>query len=349
MQMNRGQSDKDSLESGLPSGALDFVFGVLGPGATLAGIAGDASTRRFFRATLGGQTAILMVQGTPIEAHSGQSSNYRVLREIGAPVPRMIAQEDRHGLVLFEDLGDLSLQKVVIRGGGDDLGKVRELYLRACDLIALIQEKGAAALLPEDFASRNALDRERFLYEMDHFDRHFIRGLLRKAPSAVEVTLLRRLYEDLAADCDGLPRVYCHRDFQSRNLMVHDGQLGLIDFQDARMGPYTYDAASLLRDSSLDLAEELVEEMLDYLEETCAARLGIGREEFRHDLDLMALQRNIKDLGTFGYMATVRRRKEYLDYIPRTQASIRRILLSYRRYHEIYGAFKELVLSDAYG
>ena len=110
------------------------------------------------------------------------------------------------------------------------------------------------------------------------------------------------------------------------------------------MGPYTYDAASLLRDSSLDLPEDLVEEMLRRLEETCAAPLGIGPEEFRHDFDLMALQRNIKDLGTFGYMATVRRRSEYLAYIPRTQASIRRTLLSDRRYHDVYEVMSRLVL-----
>src|SRR6185295_2147599 len=108
---------------------------------------------------------------------------------------------------------------------------------------------------------------------------------------------------------DRLPRVYCHRDFQSRNLMVLRGQLGLVDFQDARMGPYTYDPASLLRDSSLDLRPELVTEMLDRLTRSIAHPLAAGPEEFRRDFDLMTLQRNIKDLGTFGYMATVRGRR----------------------------------------
>jgi aminoglycoside/choline kinase family phosphotransferase len=126
--------------------------------------------------------------------------------------------------------------------------------------------------------------------------------------------------------------------------MVRQGRLCLIDFQDARMGPYTYDAASLLRDSSLDLQEDLVEELLHRLEETCAVPLAIGREEFRRDFDLMALQRNIKDLGTFGYMATVRGRMEYLDYVPRTQASIARTLVASRRYHDIYAVFRKLAL-----
>jgi hypothetical protein len=335
---------RNSPEAGLPPAALHLVRSAFGTRATVSPLAGDASNRLFYRVSAGGATAVLMLQGAPLAPDSGQVSNHRVLSEIGAPVPRMIARDDRSGLVLFEDLGDLSLQRLATGGPGHGPEQVRSLYLEACDLIALLQDRGAAALRPADFASRHTLDRERFLFELDHFDRHFIRGLAGESPSDAEEALLRRLYEDLAAACDRLPRVYCHRDFQSRNLMVRDGRLGLIDFQDARMGPYTYDPASLLRDSSLDLAHDLVEEMLCRLEGTCAQRLGIGREEFRRDFDLMALQRNIKDLGTFAYMATVRRRDEYLQYVPRTQASIRRTMLSHPRYHLIYGVFGTLVL-----
>jgi aminoglycoside/choline kinase family phosphotransferase len=334
----------DRKDDGLPSGTLDFIRASLGEGATLVRLAGDASTRQFYRVSGPRDTAILMVQETPIEADSGQHTNHRVLTRIGAPVPRVIARGDRLGLLLFEDFGDLSLQQLATRGGPGDREASRDLYLQACALIERLQTAGTAALLPGDFASRNALDRERFLFELDHFDRHFIRGLRRLTPTPDETSLLQRFYQDLAAGCDVLPRVYCHRDFQSRNLMVRQGRLCLIDFQDARMGPYTYDAASLLRDSSLDLQEDLVEELLHRLEETCAVPLAIGREEFRRDFDLMALQRNIKDLGTFGYMATVRGRMEYLDYVPRTQASIARTLVASRRYHDIYAVFRKLAL-----
>ena len=331
-------------EHGLPSGTLDFIRASLGEGATLVRLAGDASTRQFYRVSGPRDTAILMVQETPIDPDSGQHTNHRVLTEIGAPVPRVIARGDNLGLLLFEDFGDLSLQQVATREEPADRGATRDLYLQACALIDRLQTAGTTALLPGDFASRNALDRERFLFELDHFDRHFVRGSRRMSPTSDEASLLQSFCEDLAARCDALPRVYCHRDFQSRNLMVRQGRLCLIDFQDARMGPYTYDAASLLRDSSLDLPEDLVEEMLRRLEETCAMRLAIGREEFRRDFDLMALQRNIKDLGTFGYMATVRGRQDYLDYVPRTQASIRRTLVSSQRYHDIYAVFRKLAL-----
>jgi hypothetical protein len=142
-----------------------------------------------------------------------------------------------------------------------------------------------------DFARRNALDRERFLAELHHFHRYFVGRLGMEQPAGGDEAILQSFYDNLADECDRLPRVYCHRDFQSRNLMVRDGRLALIDFQDARRGPYTYDAASLLRDSSLDLEEDLVDEMLARLGE----RLSLPGEEFRRDFDLTALQRNIKD------------------------------------------------------
>lgn len=316
-------------------------------------VAGDASTRRFYRVRAGRKSAILMVHPEPLDRSSPLYSNQRVLRSIGAPVPRILGSDNRSGLVLVEDFGDTTLQRLLLAGArrdGSRRGKSpaggpppdsHALYRRACDLIILLARKGASALRPTDFAARNALDRQRFLFELDHFHRHFIGGLRGLTPSGPDEALLRSFYADLAEDCDRMPRVYCHRDFQSRNLMVKGGRLVLIDFQDARMGPWTYDAASLLRDSSLDLDEDLVQEMIDHL----VAGLRAGPEEFRRDFDRMALQRNIKDLGTFGYMATVRGLRSYLAYVPRTIRAIRRILLRDRRYHLAFPALESCALS----
>jgi hypothetical protein len=313
----------------------------LGPAATLTEVAGDASTRRFYRAAAGPATAILMAHGEPLAPDAPLFTNHRILAAIGAPVPRLIDRDETAGLVLVEDFGDLTLQRHLFTAGA---GAAPPYYHQAGDLIALFRGGAPAAMHPDDFAARNALDRERFLFELEHFHRHYVRGLRGLTPTATEEALLRRFYADLAADCDRLPRVYCHRDFQSRNLMVMGERLGLVDFQDARMGPYTYDAASLLRDSSLDLEPALVQEMLDRLLRSIAAPLGIGPEEFGRDFNLMALERNIKDLGTFGYMATERDRKDYLAYIPRTLESIRRIVAGDRRWHHIHPWLERFVL-----
>jgi hypothetical protein len=314
-------------------------------------IAGDASTRRFYRITSGRRRAVLVIHPEPLHPSSPLYSNHRVMSAIKAPVPRILASDDASGSVLMEDLGDTTLQRHLVGSAGGSKTASRpektRLYRQACDIIVLLQRRGAAALRQDDFAAHHALDRERFRFELDHFHQHFVIGWRVRCPSSGDERLLRSFYDFLAESCHRLPRVYCHRDFQSRNLMVTGtGRTGgrrlrLIDFQDARMGPYTYDTASLLRDSSLDLDEPLVDEMLGHL----CRRLGAGVEEFRRDFDLMALQRNLKDLGTFGYMATVRGLRAYLDYVPRTIRSVRTALLADRRYDIIYPVLERHVLS----
>ncbi len=321
--------------------AMKLIQKSFGRHPVLREIAGDASTRRFFRVSSGRKTAVLVVHPEPLTPDAPLYSNHRVLTDIGVPVPRIIARDNRSGSVLFEDLGDTTMQKYLAGPRGRPVATWRRIYRQASDLIALLQHRGAAALRPADFARRNALDRERFVFELGHFHRHYIRGLRGRAPGPADEAMLRAFYDDLATVCAGQPRVYCHRDFQSRNLMVVSGRLRLIDFQDARMGPYTYDAASLLRDSSLDIDEVLVEEMLDYL----CGTIGAAPEEFRNDFARMALQRNIKDLGTFGYMATVRGLRSYLDHVPRTLRSVQAGLLKSSRYHYFHPVIERYVLS----
>ncbi len=142
-----------------------------------------------------------------------------------------------------------------------------------------------------------------------------------------------RIVDELAAE----PRVLCHRDYHSRNLMLHEGRLYVIDFQDARMGPDTYDLVSLLRDSYVDLGEQVVNDLIAYF----LALKGIPAEEsaFRTRFDIMALQRNLKALGTFGYQTTTRGNPVYIQYIPRTIRYVRDNLEKYPR----FGRLRELL------
>ncbi len=122
----------------------------------------------------------------------------------------------------------------------------------------------------------------------------------------------------------------CHRDYHSRNLMLHESQLYIIDFQDARMGPETYDLVSLLRDSYVDLPEQTVDDLIAYF---LAVKGVTGADpDFRRRFDVMALQRNLKALGTFGYQTTARRNPVYIQYIPRTLRYVRRNLENQPRF-----------------
>jgi hypothetical protein len=187
-----------------------------------------------------------------------------------------------------------------------------------------------------------AFDVDKLTWELDFFIKHFVeayRGVV-IAPAARDE--LRREFAGLIQVLAAERRVLCHRDYHSRNLMLHGGQLYIIDFQDARMGPDTYDLVSLLRDSYVDLHEQTVGELIAYF---LALKGEAGQEsEFRQRFDVMALQRNLKALGTFGYQTTARRNPVYIQYIPRTLRYVRdnlSRLTQYGRIHELLAAHVE--------
>ena len=132
-----------------------------------------------------------------------------------------------------------------------------------------------------------------------------------------------------------------HRDFHSRNLMSKGGQLYWIDFQDARMGPATYDLASLLRDSYVDLPEELVDELAEEFRQRAVP--GESRDTFHRRLELMSIQRNLKALGTFGYQTTARSNPVYMQYIPRTLRYAKRTMERLPRFGRLHELLAGLV------
>jgi aminoglycoside/choline kinase family phosphotransferase len=127
--------------------------------------------------------------------------------------------------------------------------------------------------------------------------------------------------------------------------MLYQQRLYIIDFQDARMGPDTYDLASLLRDAYVDVSEDAVEDLIGYFLELTDrdASEGSHRREFRKRFDLMAAQRTLKALGTFGYQATVRGNPVYTQYIPRTIRNVRNTLGSDTRFGNLHDLLAEHV------
>src|SRR5262249_3434473 len=151
------------------------------------------------------------------------------------------------------------------------------------------------------------------------FTKHFIEAYRGIAFSDAQRTALAEEYSAIAEELASEPRVLCHRDYHSRNLMLHDGALYIIDFQDARMGPDTYDLVSLLRDSYMDFAEKDVDDHIAFFL-ALRGQKADSAGEFRRRFDLMALQRNLKALGTFGFQTTSRGNPVYIQYMPRTLA-----------------------------
>src|SRR6266404_9296220 len=179
---------------------IDFARTSLGSDATLTEIAGDASTRRFYRVRGRNSTAVLIAHGQPLPADAPFFSNHRIMESIGVPVPALLDRSEADGLVLVEDFGDLTLQLQV--GGAATVALAGDLYDQACDLIALLQSRAPGVIREEDFAARNALDRDRFLFELGHFQRHFIAGLRGLHPTGPETAALEVFFEELASSCD---------------------------------------------------------------------------------------------------------------------------------------------------
>ncbi len=322
-----------------------FVRDHFPEGTRLDRLKGDASTRRFFRIAPPDRIPlILMLYPDPFEWETlPLHGNHEHFASVGAPVPRLERVFPEKGILLLEDLGDTTLQAALLADPALDR---RALYREAIDIIILLQERGTRELPAGAVARSWALDEARFLWELDHFFKHFVLGYRHARPGAGEESVFRGFFEWLSLSLDRADRVLCHRDFQSRNLMVTPGGLRVIDYQDARMGPASYDLASLLRDSSLDIDAELREEGIRYF---LSRRTGLAREEFREELERMALQRNIKDLGTFGYQVHHAGNGEYEQYIPRTLAMVRAALLRRRTYHDIFPLFEKHVFSASAG
>jgi len=221
------------------------------------------------------------------------------------------------GILLLEDCGDELLQTLAEKA---DRKTRIDFYLKALRILARIQSRGADLESESYFPYGIAFDEEKLSWELDYFRRHFLEGFRRALLSASDQESLRDSFSRMADEIAALPRVLCHRDYHSRNLMVVGDELVVLDFQDARMGPVSYDLVSLLRDSYVGLDADFAEEMSARF---CSLTSHVSPRRLRDELDLVALQRNLKALGTFGYQCTVRRKSVYEQYVPRTLELVR--------------------------
>ncbi|HET7293426.1 MAG TPA: phosphotransferase [Vicinamibacteria bacterium] len=287
-------------------------------------LSGDASTRRYLRLREGSETSVLALYPEPFQSGA---SPFVVVRHLlagyGLPVPAIREEDGPRGIVLLEDLGDQTLQQAL---GAVGPGERVELYRDAASAVARLQLEAARG--PQRAVCfQVAFDIEKLAWELHYFVKHFVEGLRGRELSVEDRATLSEAIHRLSEEIASWPRVLCHRDFHSRNLMLHSDALFWIDFQDARMGPSTYDLVSLLRDSYVELPDEFAAERGEEFRRQ--ALPGEARETFARRFDLMSVQRNLKALGTFGFMKSVRGNDVYLPYIPRTLAHARRNLARY--------------------
>jgi N-acetylmuramate 1-kinase len=299
-------------------------------------LTGDASDRKYFRIVFrDGSSLVVALNPEPFDFDALPFVRIAaLLSTMPVPVPAIVDHAQDLGVLVLQDLGDVTLQAYL---GAVPVSEHAGLYRHAVSFIEIMQRRGTDLASPAYPPYHVAFDTEKLLWELDFFTKHFIEGYRGVTIPAVGRAALAAQWRELAEELAAEPRVLCHRDYHSRNLMVSAGDLYIIDFQDARMGPDTYDLVSLLRDSYVDLGDEAVEDLIQHFvalkQEGSPSRCdeawaGRVRERF----DVMALQRNLKALGTFGYQTTVRANPVYIQYIPRTLRYARLNLLRQDRF-----------------
>jgi aminoglycoside/choline kinase family phosphotransferase len=306
--------------------------GLAGGNARVVPLTGDASDRRYYRVIpADGASIVLALHAEPIEFATLPFARVSdLLQQIPLPVPTVLGHSDELGILALQDLGDVTLQAHL---GAATPTEHAALYRQAVALIELLQRRGEALRSTAFQPYTVAFDVEKLTWELEFFLKHFVCGYRGVSLDAAERAAFAAEWDAIASELASEPRVLCHRDYHSRNLMLSDGSLYIIDFQDARMGPDTYDLASLLRDSYVDIADRELDELVAYflaLKKTDGSALD--EEEFRRRFDLMALQRNLKALGTFGYQTMTRQNPVYIQYMPRTLRYARINLDKYTRF-----------------
>jgi aminoglycoside/choline kinase family phosphotransferase len=254
---------------------------------------------------------------------------HRYLKRLAIRVPEVIHYEPEAAMMVLEDLGDLTLERAVLDGQEHEL-----LYGHAVDLLARLRAQAERNPDPGCIAFSRMFDQDLYEWELHHFREWGLEAWSGRQPSLSERSELNRIFQRLAGELASEPRGFTLRDYQSRNVMLKDGELALIDFQDALLGPRQYDLVSLLRDSYVVLDQPFVDRMLDrYLrafERETDER--IAAPGFNHFFDLLTVQRKLKDAARFEYIHRVKGNPSFLISIP---ASLRYVASALQRLPEL--------------
>jgi hypothetical protein len=308
-----------------------FVAGATGAASDLLPVRqlkGDASNRSYYRV---GAHPSFVVMVMPLDAKGSEEKTkggkprelpfinvHRYLSKLGVRVPRILRYDEPAGLMLLEDLGDVTFEAQLLR----EPASRESLYGQAIDLLAALRARAERDRDSCCLAYTRAFDVELYHWELHHFLEWGLQARYRAEPTSAERARIDELFLDIARALDAEPKGFTHRDYQSRNLMVVEGsqrvrELAVIDFQDALGGPHQYDLVALLRDSYVCLERPFIEQMLArYLDAyERAGGTSLDRARFVQVFDLLTLQRKLKDAGRFEFIDRVKKNPGFLPYV----------------------------------
>lgn len=305
---------------------------------TLEVVSGDASFRRYFRATNGRESLIAVdspPEKEPIKPFLAVAEAYQ---DAGVTVPDVLAADAENGFMLQSDFGQILL-----------LSKLHTRNVRQFYEIALATLPNIMDVTQTSMGSLPRFDRALLERELGLFKEWLLETHLNMRWQSSDERIWNHFCETLITNALAQPQVGVHRDYHSRNLMLlSDDRMGIIDFQDAVVGPVTYDAVSLLRDCYIEWPDELVDELSNKLRlrliETNRLAAQVDQDQWQCWFDLMGMQRHTKAAGIFARLAHRDQKPGYLQDVPRTLGYLNRICARHSELAEYQKWLNERVL-----
>lgn len=293
-------------------------------------LTGDGSQRHFLRISFDDGRSIVAVM--PSLLHSQERDEARSawligrhLYRAGLPVPEPLAYDPENGLILFEDLGDLRLHDHVSGAAKIGEGELLSLYREVVRELVRLQVIGGRGFDGGWCWQTPVYDRKLMLErESGYFADALCHSFLDIDAGS---PALRQEFAHIAEQASAAPaRFFLHRDFQSRNLMLKDGRIRIIDFQGGRYGPLGYDLASLLLDPYMSLPAKMQEALLGTYIEELQHYTPYDPGRFRQEYFYLALQRNLQILGAFAFLGGQQGKKFFLPFIRPALFSLQALL-----------------------
>ncbi len=292
--------------------ARDLIFQEIDP---------DGSSRRFLRITQKGQPLCLAIipASQQVQDYKEAFSTYAIgthLQKCGVPVPEIYGWDKDTGIVVVEDLGNCKLFDIIQNDKKKKKPSIfetyKQLYRQSLEVLATMQFNGKSSFDTGWCWDTKKYDVElRFSRESMYFLKAFWNDYLGEEISEALIEECR----DIASVLSGEEVYFLHRDFQSRNIMVKEDRIRIIDFQGARLGPLGYDLASLLIDPYVALPEEFQEEMVRFYMDLVKKKYSYDAPLFQKHYSYLSLQRNLQIVGAFSFLHKKRQKAFFQQYI----------------------------------
>ncbi len=298
--------------------------------------AADADFRRYFRATFSDGRTVVCMDAPPDKMSVAPYLKVQKLFHM-VNVPQVLHVDEAQGFMVLNDLGSTTFLTAMTQEKNEAAHKA--LLLEAVGELIELQLASRSGVLPE-------YDREVMLREINLFPEWFVAKELGRELNFKQRRLWQQTVDTLLPPLLAQPKVYVHRDYIVRNLMLQEGRPGVLDFQDALYGPISYDLVSLLRDAFIGWDEEFVLDLvIRYWEQARAARLPVPPEfdEFYRWFEWMGVQRHLKVAGIFARLYHRDGKGKYRPEIPRFLNYLRRVSRRYQDLAPLYALLVDLV------